>query len=169
MKTLIAMASAVVLACCALLAAYTASAADPKAAIEGVYVLDQWNSGGKILRPPEVEGRVVLLDGAIVVILIDTAPGSQSSYAVSYGTYVLGPDSFAYGFDGRAMFTENAGTIALSRAIPWQGEREFTLTHEGGTIHLDYQGKADFAFTPAGLIYSEGGKILRVYHRLARE
>ena len=58
---------------------------------------------------------------------------------------------------------------SLSRAISWQGTREVTLTQEGITIHPDYQGKADFAVTPAGLIYSGAGKVLRAYHRLPRE
>ena len=48
-----------------------ASITELKAAIEGVYILDEWNIDGQTFRPPAVEGRFVVLNGNIMTVLID--------------------------------------------------------------------------------------------------
>ena len=53
---------------------------------------------------------------------------------------------------------------SLSRAIPWEGMREFTVKQEGNSVHLQ-SGEKAADFNPEGEIYSEGGKVLRVWHR----
>jgi hypothetical protein len=51
--------------CCA------ASVSEIRAAIDGAYVLEEWYTADRVFRPPQVEGRVVFLNGAVVTILID--------------------------------------------------------------------------------------------------
>jgi hypothetical protein len=51
-----------------------------KAAVEGVYTLDEWHSDGKVLRPPQAEGRIVFRDGAVMFILIDNMQDSKKTY-----------------------------------------------------------------------------------------
>jgi hypothetical protein len=48
-----------------------ASVAEIKAAIDGAYILEEWHTDAGVFRPPQVEGRVVFLNGAVVTILID--------------------------------------------------------------------------------------------------
>jgi hypothetical protein len=142
-----------------------ASITELKAAIEGVYILEEWNIDGQTFRPPAVEGRFVILNGNIMTVLIDTTQDSKMTYTTLYGVYSLTPDSFAYKYETRTTFTQTPDKISLSRAIPWEGMREFTVKQEGNSVHLQSGEKAAFDFNPEGEIYSEGGKVLRVWRR----
>jgi hypothetical protein len=143
-----------------------ASVSDPKSTIEGVYILDEWYSDGKPYRPPQVEGRLILQNGVIAVILIDTIHDSKKTYNASFGSYSLAPDSFSYKFEARVVSTQTPDNITVSRAIPWQGMRQFTLKHDDNLVRVKYGSQAEFDFNPGGLTYSENGKVLRVYHRV---
>jgi hypothetical protein len=104
-----------------------ASIADLKAAIEGVYILDEWTIDGKTFRPPEVEGRSVIVDGNILTILTDTTEASKRTYNTLMGTYYLISTSFTYTCNSRTGFTQTPDNISLSRALPFGGKpRECT-------------------------------------------
>ena len=142
-----------------------------KSVIEGVYILDEWNIDGQTFRSPAVEGRFVILNGNIMTVLIDTTQKSKNNYSTLYGVYSLTPNSFAYKYETRATFIQTPDNISLSRGLPWEGMREFTVKQEGKlpcsfTIRGE---KAAFDFNPDGEIYSEGGKVLRVWHRAKPE
>jgi hypothetical protein len=47
-------------------AASAASITELKGEVEGVYALDEWHIDGKVFRPPQVDGRFVLNNGAVV-------------------------------------------------------------------------------------------------------
>jgi hypothetical protein len=146
-----------------------ASITELKAAIEGIYILDEWNIDGQTFRLPAVEGRFVILNGNVMSVLIDTTQASKKTYTTLYGVYSLTPDSFAYKYETRTTFTQTPDKISLARAIPWEGMREFTVKQEGNSVHLQSGEKAAFDFNPDGEIYSEGGKVLRVWHRAKSE
>jgi hypothetical protein len=56
MKTFTA-AFGLVFGCCIFATCtHAATITELKAAIEGVYILDEWNNGGQAFRPPVVEG-----------------------------------------------------------------------------------------------------------------
>jgi len=40
-----------------------------KARITGLYTLEEWHKDGEVLRPPQVDGRFILLNGTIMTIL----------------------------------------------------------------------------------------------------
>lgn len=166
MKSPVIMALGLLTSCGVVATCNAASLLELKAAIEGVYILDEWYSDGKPYRPPQVEGRFILLNGVIAVILIDTIHDEKKTYNTSFGSYSLTPDSFSYKFDGRAVFTQTLDNITLSRAIPWQGMRQFTVKDDANQARLQYGSEAEFDFTPGGVTYSENGKVLRVYHRV---
>jgi ketosteroid isomerase-like protein len=136
-----------------------------KAAIEGVYILDEWNKDGQTFRPPVVEGRLVILNGNIMTVLIDTTQESKRNYGALFGLYSLTPTSFAYKYETTAVFTQTPDNISLSRHIPWEGMREFTVKQEGNSVHLQFGEIAAIDFNPDGVTYSEDGKALRVWHR----
>jgi hypothetical protein len=142
---------------------------DLKAAIEGVYILDEWTINGQTFRPPAVEGRFVILNGNIMTFLIDNSQESKKSYTTVYGKYTLTPDSFAYKYDTRMTFIQTPDNISVLRALPWEGMREFTVKQDGNSVQLQFGDKAAFAFDPDGQTYSEGGKILRVWRRAKPE
>jgi hypothetical protein len=100
-----------------------------------------------------------------MTVLIDTTQDSKMTYTTLYGVYSLTPDSVAYKYETRTTFTQTTDKISLTRAIPWEGMREFRVKQEGNAVHLQSGEKAAFDFNPEGEIYSEGGKVLRVWHR----
>jgi hypothetical protein len=63
-----------------------ASVADIKATIDGAYILEEWHTDTGVFRPPQVEGRVVFLNGAVVTILIDRPRGSSCRPAETYSS-----------------------------------------------------------------------------------
>ena len=170
MKTFIATTLGVVFGFCIFdTCTYAATITEVKTAIEGVYILDEWTIGGQTFRPPAVEGRFVILSGNIVTVLIDATQESKKTYSTLYGVYSLSPDSFAYKYETGATFTQTPDNISLSRGTPWEGMREFTVKQEGDSVHLQFGEKAAFEFNPDGEIYSEGGKVLRVWRRAKPE
>jgi hypothetical protein len=166
MKTFVA-ALSFLFACQSALTCKAASLTELRATIEGVYTLQEWTIDGQTFQAPAVEGRSVLLDGNIITILIDTSQPSKKTYNTIIGSYSLTADSFTYTYTSRTGFTQSADSISLSRALPFDGKpREFTLRQEGNSVHLQYGDKAAFDFNPDGQIYSEGGKVLRVWRRV---
>ena len=146
-----------------------ASITELKVAIEGIYILDEWNIDGQTFRPPVVEGRFVILNGNVMSVLIDTTQASKKTYTTLYSVYSLTSDSFAYKYETRTTFMQTPDKICLFREIPSEGMREFTVKQEGNSVHLQSGEKAAFDFNPDGEIYSEGGKVLRVWHRAKTE
>jgi len=169
MKTFVATIIGFLFACNSMVTCSAASITDLKAAIEGVYILDEWNIDGKTFRPPLVEGRFVVLNGNIMTVLIDATQEAKKTYSTRYGVYLLTPDSFAYKYETNEIFTQTPDDISLSRAMPWEGMREFTVKQEGNSVHLQSGEKAAFDFNADGEIYSVGGKPLRVWHRAKSE
>jgi hypothetical protein len=145
------------------------SISDLKAAIEGVYILDEWTINGQTFRPQAVEGRFVISNGNIMTVLIDNSRESKKSYTTVYGIYTLTSDSFAYKYDARMTLIQTPDNISVLRAPLWKGMREFTIKQDGNSVQLQFGDKAAFAFDPNGQTYSEGGKILRVWRRAKPE
>jgi hypothetical protein len=169
MKTYVATILGLLFACTSMITCNAASITELEAAIEGVYILDEWNIDGQTFRPPAVEGRFVVLNDNIMTVLINTTQDSKKTYTTLYDAYSLTPNSFAYKYETRATFTQTPDNISLSRDIPWECMREFTVKQEGNYVHLQFGEKAAFDFNPERLTYSEGGKVLRVWHRAKPE
>jgi hypothetical protein len=170
MKTFIATTLGLVFGCCIFVTCTNAARiTEMKAAIEGLYILDEWTIAGQTFHPPAVEGRFVILNGNIVTVLIDAIEESKRSYNALFGVYSLTSTSFAYRYETRVGFTQTSDNISLSRAVPWDGMREFTVKQEGNSVHLQFGETAAFDFNPERLTYSEGGKVLRVWHRAKPE
>jgi hypothetical protein len=157
-----------------------ASAADAeleavRAKVEGVYSLEEWHTESGVFRPPQLEGRSVLLNGTIVVILHNRMQESPRTTIASYGIYVLDAKEFSYRYVEPSVFTQTRSDIAVSHKPPWEGMRSFTVSREGDTVRLRSKGgQQEFLSTPEGVTYSDGqsggtfvGK--RVYRRILSE
>jgi hypothetical protein len=57
MKAFMSAALGPAIACCTFVVCNAASVADLQNAIEGVYILDQWNINGATFRPPQVKSK----------------------------------------------------------------------------------------------------------------
>ena len=158
-------------ACFTLVECRGASVSEIKNAIEGAYILEEWHtdtdSDSGVFRPPQVEGRVVFLNGAVVTILIDKMREDRQVTVAEFRVYELRPGSFSYRYDNASTFTQTANTINVSHALPWEGMRHFDISQEGSTVRLQSRSaeKAEFIISAEGIRYSMGDKLLWVWRR----
>ena len=73
-----------------------ASVVDIKATIDGAYILEEWHTDTGVFRPPQVEGRVVFLNGAVVTILIDKMRQERQATVAEFGVYELREGTFNF-------------------------------------------------------------------------
>jgi hypothetical protein len=171
MKAFFAVALGLAISCCAYITCEAASVAELKAVVEGVYILDEWHNDGKIFRPPQVEARTVLMNGSIVYLSVNKMEDANQITSANFGVYTLQADSFGYRYDNRSVFTQTPNNITVTHAPAWEGMRNFSVTQEGDSVRFQSRSadQAEFLFMPGGLRYSEGGKVLRIYHRTKSE
>jgi hypothetical protein len=139
-----------------------------KARIEGVYSLQEWHLGGEIVRPPLVDGRFLLLDGAVITVLHNKVKEANQTTVASYGSYLLDGTTFSYRYDDTTVLVQTDAAATVSRKVPWEGMRSFALSSESNVVRLrSDNGQQEFLFTPDGLLtYSENGKVQRVWQRV---
>ena len=138
-----------------------------KARIVGVYTLQEWHLNGQVFRPPTVEGRMVLLNGSIVVVYHNRTRWPTQTTFVAFGKYTLDPDRFGYGYDSTSIVTESPAGSSVSHKALWQGVRSFTISSEHGLLRLRSEGgKQVFLFDRGDVTYYEGGQVLRVWRRI---
>ena len=137
-----------------------------KAGIEGVYVLQEWHRNGEILRPPSVEGLMVLLDNRLMYTVHDRAQESSRMTISGYATYLLKPGKFSYNYESSTVVTQTAGGTSVSEKLPFEGPRTFAASIENNEVRfLATIGPQKFQFTADGLSYSNG-KLMRVFRRV---
>ena len=137
-----------------------------KAGIEGAYQLEEWHRDSKILRPPVVAARTVLLDGVLIYVAFDRSQESKPSTVSGYARYVLEPGRFSYGYEGWASVSEKTDGMSVSHDLPWQGLRKFAASIENNEIRFRAtDGPQEYRFTASGMSYS-GGTQTRVYRRV---
>jgi hypothetical protein len=141
-----------------------------KSEVEATWILAEWNMKGEAVRPPKVEGRFVIRDNAIVLILLNRAGESPWSY-YGYGKYTLDASTFSMGFDETSFFKESSSGITVSRKLLWDGKmKPFVIRTENDQLHMrcddiDY----DLIVDGNTLILKQGGKITRTYRRAGVE
>jgi hypothetical protein len=136
--------------------------------ISGVYELIEWHDNGSIHRPPEVEGRFVVLNGTVSTILHNRIRPDSRITGILLGTYRLDADTFCYGYDDVSMYTESPTGISVSHDPPWTGLRAFVAKIDGSDVRLrTTDGAEEFLFTTAGLTYRENGRSVRRWRRVS--
>jgi len=140
-----------------------------KARILGAYALEEWHAEGQVFRPPTVEGRMVLLDGTIVVVHHNRIKWPTQTTLVAFGRYTLDSDRFGYAYDSTSVVTEAPPGNSISHKPLWEGMRSFTVSYEHGLVRLRSDGgKQAFVFGHNDVTYYEGGQVLLVWRRIAR-
>ena len=132
--------------------------------IEGFYFLEEVHVDTTVLRPPQVDGRFVLKDGAVLYVMLNNADETNKTSITQFGTFILDETSFSYGYDTRSNFRQTAAGVTKVTAAAFEGMRRFVISVEGPTVHLN-SGQQEFIFTDERMTYSENGKLLRVYRR----
>jgi hypothetical protein len=140
-----------------------------RAVIDGIYVLDEWHADTGVLRPPQVQGRLVLLNN-MVVYSVDLHIADATQVTISgYGGYVLSPATFSYSYETWSAFTRDNAGVTVSNKLPWEGARKYVAAWEGDGLFLRTEAGDEFRFSPAGMKVSLRGKVLRVWRRVPNE
>lgn len=136
-------------------------------ALEGTWVLEEWNSDGVTVRPPEATGRLSLHDNAIVIMGTQTLSGRTRSF-FAFGTYVIDESSWSYSYEKYNDLRETASKVSISKELPWQGQRRFQVRAEGDKLIFDYQGgRAQIVISGNDFRYNESGTLIRRWTRIA--
>jgi len=139
-----------------------------KARIVGVYSLQEWHADRQVFRPPAVEGRMVLLNGSIVIVYHNRSRWPTQTTVVAFGRYTLDPDRFGYGYDSTSIVTETPSGSSVSHKPLWEGVRSFVISSEHGVVRLRSEGgKQAFVFDRSEVTYYEGGQVLLVWRRIS--
>ncbi len=64
--------------------------------LPGVYELQEWHTPGGVLKPPQIYGRVILVDGTVATVLRNEAQPDKRTTSVTVGRYQLDGRHFAY-------------------------------------------------------------------------
>ncbi len=125
------------------------------AIISGSYELEEWHEDGAVLRPPQVGGRVVVMNGTITTIYHNRSQTDRQITAVFVGNYVLDKAHFAYQYPDTAIYTETPAGISVSRKPLWDGMRSFSvsMTASGAVQFSSEDGQQGLTFTLAGFTY----------------
>ena len=117
----------------------TAQPSDPaddlRSVVEGTWVLIEWHVDGRVLRPPEMDGRWMVHDGMVMATRHrDGVDGYEST--AGYGRYQWGQNTWRYGYDrSEDRRGDTVGTAVLQvREVP---QRTFHITHEGDHLILE--------------------------------
>ena len=137
-----------------------------RAAIEGVYVLDELHTDTGVFRPPKVEGRFVLLNDTVVFSFLNRVAEGRAITVIGHGTYVLAPAQFSYGYDSMTAFTQTDANTSVSNTLPWEGKHVFAARREGDSVALRSATEEEILIGKESLRYSLKGKLLRVWRRV---
>lgn len=136
--------------------------------LNGIYSLQQWNIAGTAYATPQVAGRFVLGDGAIIAILQNRIDAAAHSSATLFGRYRLDANTFAYGYDSASTTVHTASGLVHNEQVPWQGMRQFTVRAEAEQIRIvSLAGTEEFVFARDGFSYAEQGQIMRRWARVS--
>jgi hypothetical protein len=136
------------------------------ALVYGVYALEEWHTDGGILKPPQVEGRFLVMGGTISTVLINNAQVDKKTTGVYLGEYMWDGTHFTYGYTTTSRFTETPSGVTADHKALFDGMRSFKIQKTTkGSISIRSDTGQEFVFTKDGVRYMEGTTV-RVYRRI---
>jgi len=136
-----------------------------KAKVEGTWILEEWQIKGQAVSPPKVEGRFIVHDNAIVLILLNRVGEVPWSH-YAYGKYTLDPSEFSLGLDEVSTFKELVSGITVSHKPPWEGMKSFGVSRKNNQLVMRCADDGSEIIVEGDtLILKHNGKITRTYRR----
>jgi len=136
------------------------------ASVSGAYALEEWHTDAGTLKPPQVQGRFLLMGGTVATVLINNAQADKKTTIVMFGKYVWDGTHFAYDYQDTSLFLETPSGVTAEHKAPWEGMRSFAIQKTAGTVRLRADSGQEFVFTNSGVTYTDG-KTVRVYRRIS--
>ncbi len=109
--------------------------AEVRAVIEGTWELIEWHVDGRVLRPPEMDGRWMVYDGLVMATRHREGPDGFESTA-GYGPYHWGPSTWTYGYD-RSEDRRGPSPADAPLRVTEIPMRTFEITREGDHLILE--------------------------------
>jgi hypothetical protein len=138
--------------------------ADLRAALEGTWQLEEWHVDGKVLRPPQADGRWSNHDGVVLFVLhrADTAESTTG-----YGVYEMTADTWGYRYT-RTQTTSGplGGPFKFNVAQPAQTMRSFKIRREPGKVILEGAGEDRREYEGPFFTFMQKGQITRKWRRV---
>jgi hypothetical protein len=148
--------------------AETMTAAEIRAAFEGVYAMVSWHDGDKVEHAPAADGRWVLMGDQVVSLLIKTAPDKSGQTIALFGHYIIEDGAFSYGYDGGNFFMQRPGGAGETYPVPFGEIRRYEASRDGDNVLLAMaDGTAEFRVMGDLVEYHEGGALMRRWRRVA--
>jgi len=137
--------------------------ADLRAALEGTWQLDEWHADGKVLKPPQADGRWSLHDG-VVIFLLHRSDSAESS--MGYGEYKMDAGTWAYRYTRMQRTSGPLGGPAAISATPPGEFRSFAIKRgPGGKVTLDSP-DAQHEYDGPFFTLRQKGQIVRKWRRI---
>jgi hypothetical protein len=140
-----------------------AAPADLRAMLEGTWQLDEWHVDGKVLRPPQIDGRWSNRDGVVLVVYGRRDTGLTTS---GFGTYRITPDTWSYGYTRMVTSTAPAGGQATVTATDQGPLRSFTVVRAPGKIVLQGAGGDRREYDDTFFTLMQNGQIVRRWRKV---
>jgi len=138
--------------------------------MEGVYLLEESKLNGEVFKPPQVSGRWVVLNGAVLWIFYDRTQPSKPTTSAGVGHYTIDGTSYAYRYDEVEVYTQTDAGISVSRKPFWEGMRSYSLVPGADQVRLQHaESKTDFVCSADGLTFGFGQGNYRKYRRISKE
>jgi hypothetical protein len=142
----------------------SAVAADLRAALEGTWQLDEWHTDGKVLKPPQADGRWSLHDG-VVIFTVNRADSAESS--VGYGEYKMDARTWSYRYMRMQRTSGSPSGPVTMTVTPQPPEmRSFTIARgPGGKVTLESP-DAQHEYEGPFFTLRQKGQIVRKWRRV---
>src|SRR5262245_50453507 len=138
--------------------------------MEGVYAVEEFKRDGEVFRPPQVSGRLMLLNGAVFWIFHDRTQQSKQISSAAFGRYTISETAYAYRYDDYTVYTHTDTGTSVTRQPPWEGMRQFTPVLEPDGMRLrTADAQQDFlCLADGGLLYTFRQGDFRNYRKYRR-
>ena len=141
-----------------------AAPADLRAALEGSWQLEEWHVDGKVLRPPQADGRWSNHDG-VVLFMLHRADSAEST--MGYGAYEMTADTWSYKYTRtQRMGGPLAGPFTVVVQPPGQ-MRSFKVQRAPGKVILEGGPNDRREYEGPFFTFFQNNQILRKWRRIS--
>lgn len=141
-----------------------AAPADLRGMLEGTWQLDEWHTDGKVLRPPQIDGRWSNHDGVVLVIYSRRDLGQTTA---GYGSYNITADTWSYGYTRMLTTTSPAGGPPTVTMTEPKGElRSFKIVRMPGKVILEGAAGDRREYDGTFFTFTQKGQIVRRWRKI---
>jgi hypothetical protein len=137
---------------------------DLRAAFEGTWQLEEWHTGGQVLRPPQADGRWSNRDGVVLFTLHRTGTAESN---MGWGVYEMTADTWGYRYiHSQTTSGPAGGPFMVNVTKPGPDMRWFKIVREPGKVVLLGAGDDRREYEGPFFTFLQKGQIIRKWRRV---